>query len=151
MTKRNTLTLSVLAALVLPLGAQATDYRETNPKAWTAHTVNDAIQGLYGDIKLINSGDITLKMPTVSSQGGFVPIGIKTDIDAKSVSLYQDANPESAVAVWTVLEGGIVNYNLKVKLKTVVGQPAKVTVVVEGKDGHYYTTNASIIVAGGCE
>ena len=152
MTKRNNLTLSVLAALVLPLGAGATDYRETNPQAWTAHTVNDAVQALYGDVKLIESGDVHLKMPTVSSQGGAVPVSIKTDIDAKSVSLFQDANPESAVAVWNVLEGGVVNYNVKLKLKTIEkGVPSTVTVVVEGKDGHYYTANASVVVAGGCE
>ena len=152
MTRRNNLTLSVLVALVLPLVAGATDYREINPKAWTAHTVNDAVQAMYGDIKLIKSADVILKMPSISSQGGAVPIAIKSTIDAKSVSLYQNANPESAVAVWTVPEGGIVNYNVKVKLKTIVrGTPSEVTVVIEGKDGQYYTANASVVVSGGCE
>ena len=148
MTKRNNLTLSVLTALVLPLGAQATDYRETNPKAWTAQTVNDAVQALYGDVKLIKSADITLKAPTVVASGASVPVSVKSSIDAKSVSLYQDANPESAVAVWNVLEGAIINYSTKVKLKT----NSKVIVVIEGKDGNYYTTERSVqVTGGGCE
>jgi len=148
MTKRNILTLSVLTALVLPLGAQATDYRETNPKAWTAQTVNDAVQALYGDVKLIKSADITLKAPTVVASGASVPVSVKSPIDAKSVSLYQDANPESAVAVWNVLEGAIINYSTKVKLKT----NSKVIVVIEGKDGNYYTTERSVqVTGGGCE
>jgi len=148
MTKRNILTLSVLTALVLPLGAQATDYRETNPKAWTAHTVDTAVKALYGDVKLIKSADITLKAPMVVASGASVPITVKSAIDAKSVSLYQDANPESAVAVWNVLEGAIVNYSTKVKLKT----NSKVIVVIEGKDGNYYTTERSVqVTGGGCE
>jgi len=148
MTKRNNLTLSILTALVLPLGAQATDYRETNPKAWTAQTVNDAVQALYGDVKLIKSADITLKAPTVVASGASVPVSVKSSIDAKSVSLYQDANPESAVAVWNVLEGAIINYSTKVKLKT----NSKVIVVIEGKDGNYYTTERSVqVTGGGCE
>jgi hypothetical protein len=66
--------------------------------------------------------------------------------------LFQNSNPESAVAVWTVLDGGIIDYSLKLKIKTLEnGDPSVVTVVIEGKDGQYYTANASVKVAGGCE
>lgn len=151
MQRRKFLRLGVTAACVLPLGLFATDYRVENPDAWTAHTVEDAIKALYGDVKLIESKDLVLKMPEVSSSGSAVPVSIKSTLQAKSVSLFQNSNPESAVAVWTVPEDGIVDYALKLKLKTIEGQPSKVTVVLEGIDGNFYTASASIIVRGGCE
>ncbi len=151
MQRRKFLRLGVTAACVLPLGLFATDYRVEKPDAWSAHTVDDAIKALYGDVKLIESKDLVLKMPKVSSRGDAVPAGIKSSIKAKSVSLFQDSNPESAVAVWTVPEDGIVDYALKLKLKTIEGQPSKVTVVLEGIDGNFYTTSTSVTVAGGCE
>lgn len=151
MQRRKFLRLGVTAACVLPLGLFATDYRVEKPGAWTAHTVKDAIKALYGDVKLIESKDLVLKMQKVSSNGSAVPVGIKSTLQAKSVSLFQDSNPESAVAVWTVPEDGIVDYALKLKLKTIEGQPSKVTVVLEGIDGNFYSTSASITVRGGCE
>ena len=106
MNKRNFLTLSVITALALPLSAWATDYRESNPKTWVAKTVDSAIKGLYGDIKFVKSDEVKLKMPKISTNGGVVPVKISATIDSKSVSLFQNSNPESAVAVWSVPEGG---------------------------------------------
>lgn len=148
MNRRKFLTMSMVTALALPLGAWATDYRVEKPTAWTAKKVDDAVKALYGDVKLIESKEVTLKMPKVVASGKSISVGIKSTLDAKSVSLFQDVNPESAVAVWSVPEHGIVNYSIKIKLKS----NAVVTVVVEGKDGHFYTTKHSIIVSGGgCE
>ena len=152
MNRRKFLTLSVATALTLPMMAVATDYRREHPTTWKAKTVHDAVADLYGDVKLIQSKEITLKMPRVTSQGGAVPVRIKSSIPAKSVSLFQNSNPESAVAVWTVLDGGIIDYSLKLKIKTLEnGNPSRITVIIEGKDGQYYTTHASVKVAGGCE
>lgn len=151
MNRRKFLTLSAVAVLTLPVVSWATDYRAEKPSAWTADTVDDAVKALYGDVELIESRDVILKMATIATQGNAVPVGIKSAIDAKSVSLFQNSNPESAVAVWTVPENGIVDYGLKVKLKTIDGQPSVVTVVVEGRDGKFYSTSASVTVKGGCE
>ena len=152
MDRRKFLALGAASVMTLPMFVWAKDYRSEKPAVWTAKTVKDAVRALYGDIKPIKSEEVVLKMPKVSSNGGAVPVGISTTIDAKSVALFQDCNPESAVAVWTVPEGGIVDYKVKLKIKTLEnGDPATVIVVVEGKDGKFYTTQASIKVAGGCE
>ncbi len=152
MNRRKFLTMSMATALALPAGALALDYRAEKPAAWTAKTVDAAIKALYGDVKLIESKDIMLKMPKVTTSGSQVPVTITTSIDAKTVSLFQNSNPESAVAVWTVPENGIIDYKLKLKIKTLEsGSPSVVTVVVQGKDGALYTTHASVVVRGGCE
>ena len=102
--------------------------------------------GLYGDITLIEEG-VTVKAPKLAENGGAIPIKIKSDIKAKSVALLQDANPRSAVAVWTVSEDGIIDYSVKIKMK----KTGNITVVVEGTDGKFYSKVLPIEVSkGGC-
>lgn len=147
MDRRKFLSLSMVAVVAVPVGVNAIDFRETKPDTWTAHTVPDGIKALYGDVTLIEEG-VTVKAPKVASNGGAIPVQIKSDISAKTVSIFQDANPESAVAVFTVVEGSVVDYTTKIKMKV----SGKITAVVEGTDGKFYSGSQSLEVAlGGCE
>lgn len=151
MERRKFLSLSGLAAVaaVVP-AANAEDFRKTKPTVWTAHTVDDAVMAMYGTKATTESG-VTVTMPDVAANGGAVPVNIKSDIDAKTVALFQNANPESAVAAWTIHEGSVINYDLKIKLKS-DGTPITVTAIVEGKDGKLYSGVKTLTVAlGGCE
>ena len=149
MDRRKFLGLGMAAlALVPATSLHALDFRKEKPDTWTAHSVDDAIKALYGDAKATESKDITLKAPKVASNGGAIPVTIKTSIDAKSVAMFQDANPESAVAVWTVPEGGTVNYTTKIKMK----KSGTITVIVEDKEGKLHSaTNTLEVALGGCE
>ena len=152
MERRKFLSLSGLAvaAAALAPAANAEDFRKTKPTVWTAHTVDDAITAMYGTTAATESG-VTVTMPDVAANGGAVPVNIKSDIDAKTVALFQNANPESAVAAWTIHEGTIINFDLKIKLKS-DGTPITVTAIVEGKDGKLYSGVKTLNVAlGGCE
>jgi len=143
--KKNILSLVAVAAMTVSLSA--TDYRAEKPDAWTAHTVPTAVKALYGAITPAD-GDIKLKAPKVASNGGSIPVSVKTDIPAKSVAIFQDANPEAAVVVFTVPEGGVVDYALKIKMK----KSGTITAIVEGKDGKFYSSKFTLEVAlGGCE
>jgi sulfur-oxidizing protein SoxY len=147
MERRKFLSLGLAVAAVVPAGLSAVDFRKEKPNTWTAKNPNDAIKALYNATPT-ESKDITLKVPKVASNGGAIPVNIKSSIDAKSVALFQDANPESAVIAITVPEGGIINYMTKIKM----GESGTITVVVEGKDGKLYSTSQQIEVAlGGCE
>ena len=151
MQRRKFLSLGVLTAIatIVPV-ANAEDFRATKPTVWTAHTVDDAVMAMYGTKATTQSG-VTITMPDVAANGGAVPVNIKSDIDAKSVALFQNANPESAVAAFTIHEGSIINYDLKIKLKS-DGTPITVTAIVEGKDGKLYSGVKTLTVAlGGCE
>jgi len=148
MDRRKFLGLGMTAlALVPATSLHALDFRKEKPDTWTAHTVDDAIKALYG-ATATESKDVSLKAPDVASNGGAIPVSIKTAIDAKTVALFQDSNPESAVAVWTVQEGGIVKYSTKIKMK----KSGTITVVVEDKDGKLHSAKKTLEVAlGGCE
>jgi sulfur-oxidizing protein SoxY len=147
MDRRKFLSVSMVAVAVLPASLSAIDFRATKPDTWTAHTVEDAIKALYGDIKPEEKG-VTVKAPKVASNGGAIPVTVESDIAAKTVALFQDANPEATVAVFSVAEGGIVDYMMKIKMK----KSGKITVIVEGTDGKFYVGSQSLEVAlGGCE
>lgn len=137
-----------LAALAMTATVYAKDYRAEKPDAWTAKTVQDAIKALYGDIKPVESADVKVLTPDVGSNGGQIPVSVKTTIDAKSIAVLQDANPESLVAVFAQNENTIPNYGMKIKMK----KSGTVTVIVEGKDGKFYSAKKTLEVAlGGCE
>ena len=136
MQRRKFLSLSGLAAFAAMAPAQlsAEDYRATKPDVWTAHTVDDSITKLYGTTTTIEEG-VKLTAPDVASNGGAIPVDFSSDIDAKSVAVFQDANPESAVIVYTIHENSIINFSIKMKMKA----SGTITVVLEGLDGKLYT------------
>jgi len=143
--KKTMLTLVAVAAMTVSLSA--TDYRAEKPDAWTAHDVPTAIKALYGDITPADA-EIKLKAPKVASNGGAIPVSVKTDIPAKSIAIFQDANPEAAVVVFTVTEDMVEDFALKIKMK----KSGTITAIVEGKDGKFYSKKLTLEVAlGGCE
>ena len=142
--------MGAVAVAAAPVAVKAEDWRAAKPDTWTAHTVDDAMKALYGTTTTIEEG-VTVTTPDVAANGGAVPVNVKSDIDAKTVAVFQNANPESAVIVFDVNEYGIIDYDMKMKLKS-VGDPITVTCVVEGKDGKLYSGKRTLNVAlGGCE
>ena len=151
MQRRQFLSLSAFTAVAIIIPASnAEDFRATKPTVWTAHNVDDAVMAMYGTNEVIQSG-VILTIPNPAPRGSAVPVNIKSTIEAKSVALFQNANPESAVATWTVHEGSIIDYDIKIKLKS-VGEPIAVTAIVEGIDGKLYSAVSTLKVApGGCD
>lgn len=147
MNRRKFLGLGLAAAALVPAALNATDFRKEKPDAWKAEKVEDAIKAVYGDIKLIEE-KVEIKAPKLAENGGAIPVFVKSDIEgAKSVTLFQDANPRAAVAAWTVPEGGIIDYGLKIKMR----KTGKITAIVEDKDGKFYAKILPIEVSiGGC-
>ena len=141
------LTLGALALAVAPASVKAEDYRKLKPTVWTAHTVDDAIKNMYGTTSTIEEG-VKLTAPKVASNGGAVPVNFSTKIPAKTIAVFQDANPEAAVCVYSVNKHSINDYAIKIKM----GKSGTITVVVEGQDGKLYSAKQTLDIAlGGCE
>jgi sulfur-oxidizing protein SoxY len=147
MDRRKFLNLTMVTAVVAPASLSAIDFRATKPDTWTAKTVSDGVKALYGEITPIEKG-VKVKAPKVASNGGAIPVTVESKIDAKSVALFQDVNPESAVAVFDVQDGQMVDFYMKIKMK----KSGTITAIVEGKDGNFYSGSVTLEVAlGGCE
>ncbi len=141
------LTLGALALAVAPASVRAEDYRKLKPTVWSAHTVNDAIKNMYGTTTTIEEG-VKLSAPKVASNGGAVPVTFSTKIPAKTIAVFQDANPEAAVCVYSIGKHDVTEYSIKIKM----GKSGTITVVVEGLDGKLYSAKQTLDVAlGGCE
>ncbi|MEA3372527.1 MAG: thiosulfate oxidation carrier protein SoxY [Campylobacterota bacterium] len=150
MDRRNFLSFagSVIALSVVPMNLGAEDYRKSKPKVWEAHTIDDATKALYGIKTPIESDKIKLTVPKINSSGGAVPVKFETSLDAKTIALFQDANPESAVAVFDVNAYDLKKYEVKIKM----GKSGTIMVLVEGTDGNVYMSKVSTeVAAGGCE
>jgi sulfur-oxidizing protein SoxY len=150
MNRRKFFSISAAAVAVLMVptsGLKAFNFRETKPKAWEAEHSPEAIKALYGDGKLEKTDKIKFTAPKLAENGGSIPINIKSDLDLESIALFQDANPRSLTTVFTVPEGGIINYDFRIKMR----KTALVTIVAKARDGKLYTTAKEIDVSiGGC-
>ncbi len=147
MERRKFLGFGLAAIAAMPAIVSAKDERKEKPDAWTAKTVKDAVEKLYGTITPVEKG-VKVKAPKVASNGGQIPVTVKSDIEAKSVAVFQNVNPEKLVAVFDVPEGQPVDFSFKIKMK----KSGTITAIVEGKDGKYYKGAQTLEVAlGGCE
>lgn len=137
MNRRQFLALGVCA---VPYIAQASwvDYTKLKPNAWKASSINEAAMALYGREKfstIKKSGEIELIVP-----GGIVkdreeiPVTIRSTIEAKTVAIFQDANPESLVAVFHLHENSIIEYEFNMRMAF----KGTVFAVIEGVDGKLY-------------
>jgi sulfur-oxidizing protein SoxY len=150
------LAFSAVAVAALPMNLRAEDYRKLKPTMWEAHTVEDSLKAMYGKTETVAEG-IKLKSANVAfdsgkkavaSNGGAIPVAFSTKIPAKTVAVFQDANPEAAVCVYHVGPKDITDYEIKIKM----AKSGYVMVVVEGQDGKLYSARQDLDVAlGGCE
>ena len=147
MNRRKFLGLGLAAVALAPAALSATDFRKEKPDAWKAEKMEDAIKAIYGDAK-VTEDKVSIKAPKLAENGGAIPVFVKSDIEgAKSVALFQDANPRSAVAVWTVPENGIIDYAIKIKMR----KTGTITAIVEDKDGNLFSKVLPVEVSiGGC-
>ena len=150
------LTLGAVALAVAPASVRAEDFRKSKPDVWSAHTMDEAVKAMYGTTETTESG-VKLSCANVSfdsgkmataANGSAIPVDFSSDIAAKTVAVFQDANPESAVIVYTCTKYSVIDESIKIKM----GNPGTVKVIVEGTDGKLYSATQKINVAkGGCE
>jgi sulfur-oxidizing protein SoxY len=149
MQRRTFLSLAAgaCALAAVPASVRAEDFRKSKPTAWTAKTPDDVLKALYGKTATVAEG-VTVVTPDVASNGGAVPVDVKSDIAGKTLTIIQNVNPESCVIVYELNEHSIIDFSIKIKMKA----SGTVTAIVEGKDGKLYSGSKTLDVAlGGCE
>ena len=135
-----------LGLCVFPYIAQtaSVDYTKLNPEAWKASSINEAAMALYGREKfstIQKSERIELIVPSgIVKNREEIPITIRTAMKAKTVAIFQDANPESLVTVFHVHEDSMIDYEFNMRMAF----KGTVFAVIEGPDGRLYYTRAYI-------
>lgn len=150
------ITLGALALAIIPAKIKAEDFRVSKPMVWTAHTMEDAIKAMFGTTTTIEQGvklsaaNVAFDSGTMATaaNGGAIPIDFSTELDATTIAVFQDANPEATVCAYSVNKYSINEYSIKIKM----GNPGSVKVVVLATDGKLYSATQKLNVAkGGCE
>ena len=147
MTKRKFLGLGlgVAAAAMIPSSLSAVDFRATKPKAFSAKKVDEALTDLFGTSS-VTEADVKIKAPDIAENGAVIPVTVSSKLKGKTVAIFQDANPEATVAVFTVPENGIIEYSIRIRM----GKTGKVTAVVD-VDGKLYSASKTVkVTMGGC-
>lgn len=147
MNRRNFLSLGfgAVAIAAIPAKLSAIDFRETLPKAWTATKVDDAIKEIFGSSAL-TEGSINLSAPDIAENGAVIPVSLDTTLNATKIAVFQDANPESAVAVFSIPENAVIDYAIRIKL----AKTGTVTVVAEANGKLYAVSKLVKVTIGGC-
>ena len=137
--------LGAIAVAAIPSSLSAEDFRASKPKAWTATKVDDAVKEIFGTTTTTQGG-ITLTAPDIAENGAVIPISFKTDLKASKIAVFQDANPESAVAVFSIPENAVIDYAIRIKL----AKTGTVTVVAEANGKLYAVSKLVKVTIGGC-
>ena len=147
MNRRNFLSLGfgAVAIAAIPAKLSAIDFRETLPKAWTATKVDDAIKEIFGTATF-TEGSINLSAPDIAENGAVIPVSFDTTLNATKIAVFQDANPESAVAVFSIPENAVIDYAIRIKL----AKTGTVTVVAEANGKLYAVSKLVKVTIGGC-
>ncbi|MFK2822659.1 thiosulfate oxidation carrier protein SoxY [Arcobacter sp. YIC-80] len=147
MNRRNFLGfgLGALALSIAPSTLSAVNFRETKPKAWTATKVDEAMKEIFGTTST-TKGKVKLKAPDIAENGAVIPVTVSSKLAGSKVAVFQDANPESAVAVFTVPQGGIIDYSIRIKM----AKTGTVTAVVEENGKLYSDSKLVKVTIGGC-
>jgi len=147
MNRRNFLGLGLgaLAVSMVPSTLSAVNFRETKPKAWDAKKVDGAIKEIFGT-STTTEGKVKLKAPDIAENGAVIPVTVSSKLAGSKVAILQDANPESLVAVFTVPEGGIIDYSVRIKMQ----KTGNVTAIVEEGGKLYSASKLVKVTIGGC-
>ncbi|RXJ98759.1 thiosulfate oxidation carrier protein SoxY [Arcobacter sp. CECT 8986] len=147
LNRREFLGLGLLAfgVAVAPNQLNAINFRETKPKAWTATKVDEAIKEVFGTTKTVD-GKIKLKAPDIAENGAVVPVSFETNLKASKVAVFQDANPESTVAVFNIPENAVIDYAFRIKM----AKTGTVTVVADVGGKLHKVSKLVKVTIGGC-
>ncbi len=147
MNRRNFLGLGLglVAVASVSSNLSAIDFREEKPKAWTATKVDEAIKEIFGT-SATTEGSINLTAPDIAENGAVIPVSFDTQLKATKIAVFQDANPESTVAVFNINEFSVADYAIRIKM----AKTGTVTVVAEA-DGKLYSAAKLVkVTIGGC-
>lgn len=147
MNRRNFLGLSlgVAAVSMIPASLSAEDFRASKPLVWKATKVDEAMKAMFGTTATTEGG-INISVPDIAENGAVIPISITTDLKAKTIAVFQDANPEATVAVFTMNGRTVADYAFRIKMQ----KTGTVTVVAD-IDGKLHSASKVVkVTIGGC-
>jgi len=110
----------------------------------------DAVSKIFGDVNLIEK-NVSLFAPDLAANGGSIPLVIRHSIEVKSVTVFTTSDSYKKMyftcSFDTIGKYKILEYYLRFKMR----ESGYAQVVVESKDGKFYTAHKyiEVSIAGG--
>ncbi|MBL4682072.1 MAG: thiosulfate oxidation carrier protein SoxY [Pseudomonadales bacterium] len=102
---------------------------------------------LFGDLPIVESADIKMKIPDIAENGAVVPITISTDIEGvKSIFVIIDSNPNPLSASFHMSPSSPADISVRIKM----GKSSLVRAMVKTSDKVYMTSKEVKVTIGGC-
>lgn len=117
-----------------------------NSEAFTATSLGEAISARYGSLSVEDSDAITLKAPAIAENGAVVPISVKTDLNASSISVFVENNPSPLACSFNIQSRMAADVSVRIRM----GQTSNLLVLVEADGKLYRTTQEVKVTIGGC-
>ena len=150
MNRRKLLSLATLCIgtwLITPLHAKIGKPQSTGRDPWKAEKSSDAIKLLYPNKEIIKSDRVKIIVSKLTENRGSIPVRITSDIEAKTVMLFQDANPTALTAIFEVPKDALVDYEMRIKIIQASFIAVFITVIIEDINGVVYMNNKEIDVS----
>jgi sulfur-oxidizing protein SoxY len=120
---------------------------EWNKSAFSAKSMDDALNALGVIVPENNAASIQLTVPEIAENGAVVPVTVSSTLpNVEQISILVDKNPNVLAANFTIPAGteGLVTTRVK------MGKTASVVALVKA-DGKFYRVSKEVkVTAGGC-
>jgi sulfur-oxidizing protein SoxY len=133
---------SMLALCALPFRLLA-----RAEKAFAAEEVDEVYKELFGDLPIVPSTDIKLKIPDIAENGAVVPVTVSTDIaGVEAIYVVIEQNPNPLSASFQLGPSSPADISVRVKM----GRSSMVRALVRTADRVYMTGKEVKVTIGGC-
>ncbi|MBF6059067.1 thiosulfate oxidation carrier protein SoxY [Thiomicrorhabdus heinhorstiae] len=139
---------AAVAAANAGLLTPSTVLADWNKKAFSAKSLDDALNGAYGSAAATASGDIKLKAPAIAENGAVTPITVDaTGISGvESIAILASKNPMPLVCEYAFGAGALGYVSTRIKM----GQTMDVIAVVKAGGKLLKAQQEVKVTIGGC-
>jgi len=122
-------------------------FAEWNKTAFSAKTMDDALNALGVIVPENGAASIQLTVPEIAENGSVVPVTVASTLaDVEQITIFVDKNPNVLAASFTLPQGTEAYITTRVKM----GQTANVIALVKAGGKFYRTSKEVKVTAGGC-
>ncbi len=115
--------------------------------AFTAKSVDDGMNALYGSVNHSPSGDIKIKAPDIAENGAVVPITVSTSLPKpEAISVMVEKNPSPLAADFKLAENAEGFVSTRVKM----GKTSDLIAVVKSGGNLFSAKKTVKVTIGGC-
>jgi len=116
-------------------------------EAFEANETGNVYQALFGDLPVIESSSVKMKIPDIAENGSVVPVTLSTDIDGvEALYIIVDKNPNPLSASFRMGPSSLSEISVRIKM----AESSMVRGLARTKDKVFVSSKEVKVTIGGC-